>query len=81
MIKKESSWRPFAYRALAECLLPEDVALFRDATKDRDWHIRRVAAGVLASSDADQDRHAVACLAADPVPAVADYVRARMGTS
>jgi len=60
-----------AYRALATCVQPEDLPLFRAAAGHADWFVRLVAAQVLALSPAADDAALLARLVADPVPAVA----------
>jgi HEAT repeat protein len=68
----------FAYRALAECHIEEDVAVFRAAADHGDWHVRMIVADVLGRTGDAADLALVARLAADPVSAVADRARARL---
>ena len=61
-----------AYRALAGCAEPGDVALFRDAASHPDWSIRLAAAEVLSGACAQPDNMEIlTLLATDPVSAVA----------
>jgi HEAT repeat protein len=61
-----------AYRALAGCAEPGDVALFRAAASHPDWSIRLAAAEVLSGACAQPENlEILALLATDPVSAVA----------
>ncbi|MEM6455735.1 MAG: HEAT repeat domain-containing protein [Acidobacteriota bacterium] len=60
-----------AYRALARCATEEDDAIFRDAANHNDWYIRLSCAEVLGRFSRPENLAALAQLAADPVPIVA----------
>ncbi|MCP3963220.1 MAG: HEAT repeat domain-containing protein [bacterium] len=70
-----SSGRPqrerMAYRALARCATEEDDEIFRDATDHSDWYVRLSCAEVLGRFSRPENLAALAQLAADPVPIVA----------
>ena len=70
-----SSGRPqrerMAYRALARCATEEDDEIFRDATHHSDWYVRLSCAEVLGRFSRPENLSALAQLAADPVPIVA----------
>ena len=70
-----SSGRPqrerMAYRALARCATEEDDEIFRDATNHSDWYVRLSCAEVLGRFSRPENLAALAQLAADPVPIVA----------
>ncbi len=70
-----SSGRPqrerMAYRALSRCATEEDDAIFRDATAHQDWYVRLSCAEVLGRFSRPENLAALAQLAADPVPIVA----------
>ncbi|RMH17619.1 MAG: HEAT repeat domain-containing protein [Acidobacteria bacterium] len=60
-----------AFRALARCATEEDDAIFRDAISNQDWYIRLSCAEVLGRFSRPENLAALAQLAADPVPIVA----------
>lgn len=70
-----SSGRPqrerMAYRALARCATEEDDEIFREATGHSDWYVRLSCAEVLGRFSRPENFAALAQLAADPVPIVA----------
>ena len=70
-----SSGRPqrerMAYRALARCATEEDDETFRDAADHTDWYVRLSCAEVLGRFSRPENLAALAQLAADPVPIVA----------
>ncbi|MEM7583886.1 MAG: HEAT repeat domain-containing protein [Acidobacteriota bacterium] len=70
-----SSGRPqrerMAYRALARCATAEDDEIFRSATHHSDWYVRLSCAEVLGRFARPENLAALAQLAADPVPIVA----------
>ncbi len=60
-----------AYRALARCATEEDDETFRDAVDHTDWYVRLSCAEVLGRFSRPENLAALAQLAADPVPIVA----------
>lgn len=60
-----------AYRALSRCATGEDDEIFRAATDHSDWYIRLSCAEVLGRFSRPENLAALARLAADPVPIVA----------
>ena len=70
-----SSGRPqrerMAYRALARCATEDDDELFRAASHHSDWYVRLSCAEVLGRFSRPENLAALAQLAADPVPIVA----------
>lgn len=70
-----SSGRPqrerMAFRALARCATEEDDGIFRDAIHHSDWYVRLSCAEVLGRFSRPENFAALAQLAADPVPIVA----------
>lgn len=60
-----------AYRALARCATEEDDEIFRDAANHSDWYVRLSCAEVLGRFSRPENFVALAQLAADPVPIVA----------
>ena len=70
-----SSGRPqrerMAYRALARCATEDDDEIFRQATRHNDWYVRLSCAEVLGRFSRPENLAALAQLAADPVPIVA----------
>jgi HEAT repeat protein len=70
-----SSGRPqrerMAYRALSRCATEEDDAIFREAVTHTDWYVRLSCAEVLGRFSRPENFAALAQLAADPVPIVA----------
>ncbi len=60
-----------AYRALARCATEDDDEIFRDATHHSDWYVRLSCAEVLGRFSRPENLAALAQLAADPVPIVA----------
>lgn len=60
-----------AYRALSRCATEEDDQTFRDAIGHSDWYIRLSCAEVLGRFSRPENLSALAQLAADPVPIVA----------
>ena len=70
-----SSGRPqrerMAYRALARCATEDDDEIFRHATRHNDWYVRLSCAEVLGRFSRPENLAALAQLAADPVPIVA----------
>ncbi len=70
-----SSGRPqrerMAYRALARCATEDDDEIFRHATDHTDWYVRLSCAEVLGRFSRPENLAALAQLAADPVPIVA----------
>lgn len=60
-----------AYRALARCATEDDDAIFREAVEHIDWYIRLSCAEVLGRFSRPENLAALAQLAADPVPIVA----------
>ncbi len=60
-----------AYRGLARCAVAEDDATFRDAINHSDWYIRLSCAEVLGRFSRPENLAALAQLAADPIPIVA----------
>ena len=73
--KATSSGRPqrerMAYRALARCATEEDDETFRNAADHTDWYVRLSCAEVLGRFSRPENLAALAQLAADPVPIVA----------
>ncbi len=70
-----SSGRPqrerMAYRALARCATEDDDETFRHAAEHTDWYVRLSCAEVLGRFSRPENLAALAQLAADPVPIVA----------
>ncbi|MEM8963527.1 MAG: HEAT repeat domain-containing protein [Acidobacteriota bacterium] len=60
-----------AYRALSRCATEDDDEIFRRATTHGDWYIRLSCAEVLGRFSRPENLAALAQLAADPVPIVA----------
>lgn len=60
-----------AYRALSRCATEEDDEIFRQAATHGDWYIRLSCAEVLGRFSRPENLAALAQLAADPVPIVA----------
>ena len=60
-----------AFRALSRCATEEDDAIFRDAANHSDWYVRLSCAEVLGRFSRPENLAALAQLAADPVPIVA----------
>jgi len=60
-----------AYRALSRCATEEDDEIFRQAASHNDWYIRLSCAEVLGRFSRPENLAALAQLAADPVPIVA----------
>lgn len=60
-----------AYRALSRCATEEDDELFRQAVTHDDWYIRLSCAEVLGRFSRPENLAALAKLASDPVPIVA----------
>lgn len=60
-----------AYRALSRCATEEDDEIFRAATAHGDWYVRLSCAEVLGRFSRPENFAALAQLAADPVPIVA----------
>ena len=60
-----------AYRALSRCATEEDDEIFRNATGHGDWYVRLSCAEVLGRFSRPENFAALAQLAADPVPIVA----------
>lgn len=60
-----------AYRALSRCATEEDDEIFRDAAAHSDWYVRLSCAEVLGRFSRPENLAALAQLAADPVPIVA----------
>lgn len=60
-----------AFRALARCATEEDDAVFRQAVRHNDWYVRLSCAEVLGRFSRPENLAALAQLAADPVPIVA----------
>jgi HEAT repeat protein len=60
-----------AYRALSRCATGDDDEIFRDATTHSDWYVRLSCAEVLGRFSRPENLAALARLAADPVPIVA----------
>ncbi|MEM9557651.1 MAG: HEAT repeat domain-containing protein [Acidobacteriota bacterium] len=60
-----------AYRALSRCATEEDDAIFREAASHADWYVRLSCAEVLGRFSRPENLAALAQLAADPVPIVA----------
>jgi HEAT repeat protein len=60
-----------AYRALSRCATEDDDEIFRDATTHGDWYVRLSCAEVLGRFSRPENLAALARLAADPVPIVA----------
>jgi HEAT repeat protein len=60
-----------AYRALSRCATEEDDEIFRNATTHSDWYVRLSCAEVLGRFSRPENFAALAQLAADPVPIVA----------
>ncbi|MCP4657457.1 MAG: HEAT repeat domain-containing protein, partial [bacterium] len=60
-----------AYRALSRCATEQDDEIFRGATNHSDWYIRLSCAEVLGRFSRPENLAALARLAADPVPIVA----------
>ena len=73
--KATSSGRPqrerMAYRALARCATEDDDETFRHAVDHTDWYVRLSCAEVLGRFSRPENLAALAQLAADPVPIVA----------
>ncbi len=70
-----SSGRPqrerMAYRALSRCATEDDDEIFRNAVTHTDWYVRLSCAEVLGRFSRPENFAALAQLAADPVPIVA----------
>ena len=70
-----SSGRPqrerMAYRALSRCATEEDDEIFRSAASHSDWYVRLSCAEGLGRFSRPENLAALAQLAADPVPIVA----------
>ena len=60
-----------AYRALSRCATEDDDEIFRHATDHSDWYVRLSCAEVLGRFSRPENFAALAQLAADPVPIVA----------
>ncbi len=60
-----------AYRALSRCATGDDDEIFRNATTHSDWYVRLSCAEVLGRFSRPENLAALARLAADPVPIVA----------
>jgi HEAT repeat protein len=60
-----------AYRALSRCATEDDDEIFRDAVSHNDWYVRLSCAEVLGRFSRPENFAALAQLAADPVPIVA----------
>lgn len=60
-----------AYRALSRCATDDDDEIFREATTHSDWYVRLSCAEVLGRFSRPENLAALARLAADPVPIVA----------
>lgn len=60
-----------AYRALSRCATEDDDEIFREATNHSDWYVRLSCAEVLGRFSRPENLAALARLAADPVPIVA----------
>ncbi len=60
-----------AFRALARCATGDDDEIFRHATDHADWYVRLSCAEVLGRFSRPENLAALARLAADPVPIVA----------
>lgn len=60
-----------AYRALSRCATEDDDSIFRDAAGHSDWYVRLSCAEVLGRFSRPENLAALAQLAADPVPIVA----------
>lgn len=60
-----------AYRALSRCATEDDDEIFRNATTHPDWYVRLSCAEVLGRFSRPENLAALARLAADPVPIVA----------
>lgn len=60
-----------AYRALSRCATEEDDVIFRQAANHGDWYVRLSCAEVLGRFSRPENLAALAQLAADPVPIVA----------
>ncbi len=60
-----------AYRALSRCATEEDDEIFRNATSHSDWYVRLSCAEVLGRFSRPENFAALAQLASDPVPIVA----------
>jgi HEAT repeat protein len=60
-----------AYRALSICAAPEDDEIFRSAVTHADWYVRLACADVLGRYARPENLEALAELAADSVPLVA----------
>ncbi len=60
-----------AYRALSRCATEEDDGIFRGAASHSDWYVRLSCAEVLGRFSRPENLAALAQLAADPVPIVA----------
>jgi len=65
------AWTRLAFRALARCAAGEDDHLFRAAIGHSDWYIRLSCAEVLGRFSRPENLAALAQLASDPVPIVA----------
>jgi HEAT repeat protein len=60
-----------AYRALSRCATEDDDKIFRAAATHNDWYVRLSCAEVLGRFSRPENLAALAQLAADPVPIVA----------
>jgi HEAT repeat protein len=60
-----------AYRALSRCAIEEDDEIFREAIVHSDWYVRLSCAEVLGRFSRPENFAALAQLASDPVPIVA----------
>ncbi len=64
-------WERMAFRALARCATEEDDQIFHAAIHHTDWNVRLSCADVLGRFSRPENLAALAQLAADPVPLVA----------
>lgn len=67
-----------AYRALSVCAAPDDDEIFRAAANHADWYVRLACAEVLSRYSRPENMVALAQLASDPVPLVAQSALASL---
>ena len=70
-----------AYRALSQCAAEEDEGLFRECLTHDDWAVRLAAVEALSRLAGPDNMSALAVLAGDPVPVVAQRARAALECS
>lgn len=71
VVGQQSGEERIAYRALSMCAVAEDDEIFRSAAGHADWYVRLSCAEVLGRYARAENLEALAHLASDPVPLVA----------